>query len=116
MHNFKELALWQKARLIVKTIYDVTSKFPESEKYVLTSQMRRAGISIPSNIAEGAGSDSNREFKRYLGIAMSSSYELETQIYLSLDLGYLFQSEMDNLIEKLNEVQRMIVGLRNKLD
>ena len=116
MHNFKELSVWQKSRKIVKTIYEITSKFPDSEKYGLTSQMRRAVISIPSNIAEGAGSDSNKGFKKYLGIAMSSSYELETQIYLSLDLGYLFQNEMDTVLENLNEIQRMIVGLRNKLD
>ncbi|MBU1100299.1 MAG: four helix bundle protein [Bacteroidetes bacterium] len=116
MHNFKELKVWQRSRELVKKIYDISSKFPDHEKFVLVSQIRRAVISLPSNIAEGCGSNSDKEFNRYLGIAMSSSYELETQLYLAFDLQYLFKNELDSTIEELNEIQRMLVGLKKKLD
>ncbi|MFI5237834.1 MAG: four helix bundle protein [Ignavibacteriales bacterium] len=78
MHNYKELKVWQKARELVKFVYQLTQKYPKEEIYSLTSQIRRSVISIPSNIAEGAGHSSKKEFSRYLGIAYASSCELET--------------------------------------
>ena len=91
MHNYKELKVWQKGRELVKFIYELTKKFPKEEIYALTSQVRRAVISIPSNIAEGAGHFSNKEFSRFLEIAYASSCELDTQIILALDLEFINQ-------------------------
>lgn len=82
MHNFKELKVWQKSRELVKVIYEITSKFPREELYGLTSQMRRSVVSIASNISEGEGFSTNREFVRYFEVSYSSRCELETQIIL----------------------------------
>ncbi len=89
MNKFKELIVWQKSRLLVKQIYEMTANFPDEEKYGLISQIRRASISIPSNIAEGCGKNSDKEFIRFLEIANSSCYEIETQIIISQDLGFM---------------------------
>ncbi len=91
MHKYKELKVWQKGRELVKFIYELTNKFPKEEIYSLTSQIRRATISIPSNIAEGAGHFSNKEFSRFLEIAYASSCELDTQIILSFDSDLLIK-------------------------
>lgn len=89
MHNFKELKIWQQSKDFVKVVYGITKNFPNEELFGLVSQMNRAAISIPSNIAEGAGRDSDRDFARFLKIALSSTYELETQIIISADLGFI---------------------------
>ncbi len=115
MHNFKKLNVWQKARLLVKKIYLITKKFPKEELFGLTSQIRRASISVLSNIAEGAGRDSEKDFKRFLDIANGSAFELETQIILSFDLEYINAKEMDSLLFTIEEIQKMIYGLINKL-
>ena len=114
MHNFKELIVWQKARNLVKDIYHSSRSFPEEEKFGLVSQMRRAAVSIPSNIAEGAGRGSNKEFVRFLDIACGSAFELETQLILCLDLDFLPEAEFRNLEVKVQEIQRMIFSLKNK--
>ena len=88
MHNFKELKVWQKGRKFVKDIYLLTRNFPQEELFVLTSQMRRAAISIPSNIAEGSGRGSDKDFARFIDIATGSSFELESQLYVASDLEY----------------------------
>jgi len=82
MHNYKELKVWQKGRELVKFVYELTKKFPKEEIYALTSQVRRAAVSVPSNISEGAGHFSNKEFSRFLEIAYASTCELDTQIIL----------------------------------
>jgi len=115
MHNFKDLRVWQKAVELVVMVYEVTKNFPQSERYNLTSQMQRAATSIPSNIAEGCGRGSNPAFKQFLGIALGSSYELETQIILSHRLGLLSSEEHDTLTSQVTEVQRMLNGLSNTL-
>ncbi len=116
MHNFRELIVWKKNRALVKEVYSVTSNFPNSEIYGLTNQMRRASVSIPSNIAEGSGHKSSKEFCRYLEIANSSSLELETQFYLSFDLEYITEKELDHFIERIHEIQKMIFSLEKNLD
>ena len=88
-NKFKELIVWQKSRLLVKQIYKMTANFPDEEKYGLISQTRRASISIPSNIAEGSGKNSDKEFIRFFELANSSCYEIETQIIISQDLGFM---------------------------
>jgi four helix bundle protein len=111
MHNYKELKVWLKARELVKFIYKLTTKFPKEEIYGLTSQMRRAVISISSNIAEGSGFSSNKEFNRFLEISYSSASELETQIILSFDLDFISEIEFNEGNERINEVQKMLKGL-----
>ena len=83
MHNFKELKVWQNARVLVKEIYLSTGNFPTEEKYGITSQIRRSAISIPSNIAEGCGRRTDKDFSHFLNIALGSAYELQTQTELT---------------------------------
>lgn len=116
MHNFKELKIWQKGRRFVKDIYILTRKFPNEELFVLTSQMRRAAISIPSNIAEGAGRGTDKDFSRFLDMATGSSYELESQLYIGYDLEYYSEEELDNYLEKIQEIQKMIFHFKNHLN
>lgn len=116
MHNFKELKVWQKGRNFVKEIYITVSKFPPEERYALTSQMKRAVISIPSNIAEGAGRGTDKEFTRFLDIANGSAFELETQIYLAYDLEFINKKILNNLIENIEEIEKMIYGFKKKLE
>ncbi len=111
MHNYKELKVWQKARELVKMIYNVTDKFPKEETYGLINQIRRASISIASNIAEGSGHSSNKEFSHFLEIAYSSSCELDTQLILSNDLNFLTENELIKLTDRIKEIQKMLNGL-----
>ena len=115
MHNYKELKLWMKAIELVSDVYKTTSDFPDREKYNLVNQIQRAAISIPSNIAEGAGRNSNKSFVQFLAIAHGSNYELETQLIISKNLGYLLDSDLDRLINKIYEVQKMSFVLQRKL-
>lgn len=113
-HNFRELKVWQSARTLVKDVYVLIACFPEDERFGLTSQVRRAAVSVPSNIAEGSGR-SDRDFVRFLSISLSSAYEVETQLLLAYDLGFLSQEKLDLAVPKVHEIQRMIVGLQRKL-
>jgi four helix bundle protein len=115
MHNFKELIIWQKARILVKEVYENTISFPANEKYGITSQIQRAAISIPSNIAEGSGRGSNKDFSRFLDMAMSSAFELETEIILSYDLNYMNENNYNLILPKIQEVQKMIFAFKNQL-
>ncbi len=115
MHDFKKLIVWQKTRDLVKNIYLLTKSFPKEELYGLTSQIRRSAVSILSNIAEGAGRNSKKDFNRFLDIANGSAFELETQIILSFDLGYITETEMNSILNQIEEIQKMIYGLKNKL-
>ncbi len=116
MHKFKELKIWQKSRSFVKDIYETTSLFPESEKYGLKSQMQRAAVSIPSNIAEGAGRGTNKDFSHFLDIATGSSFELETLIILANDLYYIDENLLSELSAKVNEIQKMIHGFKKQIN
>ncbi|WP_303925228.1 four helix bundle protein [Draconibacterium sediminis] len=115
MHQFKELKVWQKGRVLVKEIYQATHTFPKDELFGIVSQMRRAAVSIPTNIAEGCGRNSDKELGRFLDIANGSAFELETLMILSLDLEYLSQNKFEEFDAKLNEVQKMIFGLKQSL-
>ena len=100
--------MWKKSIQFVKKIYGITYKFPDTEKYGLTNQMRRCAVSIPSNIAEGAGRNSKKEFKQFLYISLGSISELETQLIISTELSYLKDK---SLLEELNEIIKMLFGL-----
>lgn len=115
MHKFKELEIWKQSRSFCSEIYNVTSSFPDNEKIGLTNQLRRAAVSIPSNIAEGASRSSNKDFCRFLEIALGSSYEIETQLLISSDLGFIGQEILDNLIAKLNAIIKMITRFKSTL-
>jgi four helix bundle protein len=107
MHNIKELKIWNKAIDLTVDVYKATEKFPKEETYGLTSQIRRAAVSIPSNISEGAGRNSNNEFRHFLSIANGSSYELQTQIVISNKLALLTEETTQVLLNQIDEIQKM---------
>lgn len=115
MHQFKELEIWKRSRLFCSKIYAITSKFPNDEKFGLTNQLRRASVSIPSNIAEGSSRNSNKDFARFLEIAIGSAYEIETQLLIALDLKFIKTDELDELLIELNEIIKMISRFRSNL-
>jgi four helix bundle protein len=115
MRNFRELKIWQKAHNLVLRVYKSTRKFPKEELYGLISQMRRAGVSIPANIAEGCGKKGDADFARFLQISMGSASELEYYFLLSQDLGYLSVEESQNLTADVTEIKRMLTSFIQKL-
>ena len=116
LKNFKELKVWQKSYQLCLELYGIIKKFPNEEKYGLSSQMRRAAISIPSNIAEGYGRKTIPDYVRCLYIAYGSTCELETQILLSGDLNYLNNDDQVILLDKIKEVERMLMALIKSLE
>ncbi|MDN3725058.1 four helix bundle protein [Aequorivita sp. SDUM287046] len=115
MHRFKDLEIWKQSRLFCKDIYEITSFFPEAEKFGLTSQLRRASISIPSNIAEGASRKSNKDFTRFLEITIGSCYEIETQLLIANDLGFLNEENLNSLLLKLEVIIKMTSKFKSTL-
>jgi four helix bundle protein len=113
--HYKDLIAWQKAMDLVTSIYDATGAFPKREMYSLADQMRRAAVSIPSNIAEGQAHYSNREFLHFLRHARGSLAELETQVLIALRREYLNQEQVDHLLERADELSRILSGLINSL-
>ena len=115
-NNLNQLKVWQKSILLAQTIYTSTTSFPDKEKYGLISQMRRSAVSIASNIAEGAGRNTKKEFGHFLGIAKGSGYELMTQVVLSGELHFIADETKEKLITQIDEVHKMIHGLQQKLN
>jgi four helix bundle protein len=115
MHKYKELIVWQKARILVKEVYILTASFPNSEKYGITSQIQRAVISIPANIAEGSGRGSNKDFSRFIDIAKASAFELETEIILSYDLSFISEPNFITIMSKIQEIQKMLYSFQHQL-
>ena len=113
--SYRELVVWQKAMRLVTDTYLVTESFPKSEMFGLTSQLRRAVISIPSNIAEGQGRDSSKEFLYHLSVAYGSLMEAETQIQIGVNLSFIDVNEAEKLFEQCGEVGRMLNGLTRSL-
>ena len=116
MHQYKELNIWKKSMELAVEIYAQTQKFPAEEKFGLVSQLRRCAISVPPNIAEGAGRKSDKEFCRFLSIAYGSLCELETQLIISMHLDYIKDNESTGFSDKITELQKMIYKLINKLN
>jgi len=114
MHNLNELKIWEKSMKITEAVYKISTTFPDDEKYNLTSQVRRSAVSIPSNIAEGAGRNSDNEFKHFLGVANGSLYELQTQVMLICQL-YPKIEIPNEILNMVNEFQKMIYALIKKL-
>lgn len=113
--SYKDLEVWQKGMALVKDIYKVTADFPGEEKFGLVNQVRRAAVSIPSNIAEGHARSTTGEFKRFTSIAMGSLAELETQLILSAELGYLNDNAITGLLDQLDIIGKMLRGLYKSL-
>jgi four helix bundle protein len=115
MHNFKELKVWKAGIEVTKVIFQLTRSFPPVERYGLTSQMIRSAISIPSNIAEGCGRKTNKDFHHFLNIALGSSFELETQLIIAKEFDYINQEQLDDTSKSLIDIQKMIHGLQKSL-
>ncbi len=111
MRNHKDLIVWQKSMALVRRVYEITRAFPHEEMFCLTSQMRRAAVSIPSNIAEGYGRIYDKERINFLSIALGSASELETQLMISEDLGFTADGDNAELSSLNNEVIRMLTSL-----
>ncbi len=111
----RKLDVWKKSMDFVKHIYNETETFPKSEIYGLSSQMRRAAISIPSNLAEGAARKGKKEFKQYLNIAQGSISEIDTQIELSFILNFIEENVYNDLMDELNTISKMLFGLSRSL-
>ena len=115
MNNLKELKIWGKAIDLAVEVYKATSQYPSEEKFGLTSQSRRAAVSISSNIAEGAGRTSSKEFNYFLGIANGSSYELQTQLVIANKLELLSDVSLKILLLQIDELQKMNYGFQQML-
>ena len=111
-----KLDVWRKSVDLVTEVYKLTASFPETEKFGLVSQIRRASVSIPSNIAEGAGRDTNKEFNNFLSIAQGSASELETQLIISEKLGYIEKQTLNIILKNLIDITKMIIGLKKSLE
>jgi four helix bundle protein len=115
MRNFRTLEIWKNGIEIVKQIYLLSNKLPSEEKFGLKSQLTRAAVSIPSNIAEGCSRNSEVEFKRFLEIAIGSLFEVETQLIISQELEFINNDELKTIFELLNKEAKMINSLINKI-
>ena len=115
MHNYKKLNVWISSISLVKNIYNLTRKFPKEEMFVLTQQLRRAAISIPSNIAEGAGRNSNAQFKNFLQISIGSCFEVETQLIISKELEFISEEKLETISKELDSIMKMNHNLQKTL-
>lgn len=106
MHNYKELNVWKRSTKLCATIYKLTANFPNEERFGLISQMRRASVSVPSNIAEGGGRRTDREFLHFLGVAHGSICELESQLYVSVELEFVNFDQIDSITAEITEIQK----------
>jgi len=115
MHRYKELEIWKRSINLIVSVYELTKEFPSEEKFGLTNQLKRAVVSVASNIAEGAGRNSNKEFNQFLGIAMGSILEVETQLIIAEKLSYLKEDQLESLLDMIDQLIRMTKSLQNKL-
>jgi len=115
IRGFKDLLVWQRSVALAVEIYKITKEFPREEIYGLTSQIRRAAVSIPSNLAEGHARNTKSQFANFIDITLGSAAELETQLAISLQTGYLKQNDYDKLVNELTEITRMLYGLLNRV-
>ncbi|MCO6161258.1 four helix bundle protein [Flavobacterium sp. NRK F7] len=115
MHRYKDLEIWKLSRKFCVSIYEQTSNFPESEKFGLVSQLRRASVSVPSNISEGCSRNSNKDFSRFLEIAIGSCYEIETQLLIATDLDLINKETSITLLNELNKIIQMTSKFKSTL-
>ena len=115
MKDYRKIHVWSKAHVLVKDLYCATSKFPKDELFGMISQLRRAGASIPTNIAEGCGRGSDADFRRFLQIAFGSANEVEYLIFLSYELNFIEKNRFIELDNKIKEVKKMLAGMIKKI-
>jgi four helix bundle protein len=115
MQDFRNLSVWQRSRRLTKSVYEMTTDYPGSEEFGLKSQMRRAAVSICSNIAEGCGRRGDREFRRFLDVAMGSACELECETILSFDLAFITEALQEEILDTIIQIKRMLGGLLSRL-
>ncbi|MFS4468031.1 four helix bundle protein [Maribacter sp. 2210JD10-5] len=115
MHKVEDLKIWNKAIKLVKEVYLIISELPKEEKFGIVSQIKRSAVSIPSNIAEGAGRNSQKEFKYFLSIANGSAYELQTQLILIIELNLIIKEKVQPVIELCVEIQKMNYSFQKSL-
>ena len=113
--SYRDLEVWKRAMKLVKRIYQVTSRFPAEERFGLTNQIRRAAVSIPSNLAEGHARSGAAEFSRFISISMGSVAEVETQVLLSVDLSYSNGEQATEILTELDEIGKMLRGLSKSI-
>ncbi len=116
MLDYRKLKVWQKAHEFALEIYKISSAFPQNEIYGLVSQMKRAAVSIPSNISEGCGRLGNGELKQFLSVSMGSANEIEYQLFLACDLGYVSQNDYKRLNSDIKEIRKMLGGYIKKIN
>jgi four helix bundle protein len=116
MHNYKNFIAWQKAVQLSIHIYKITNTFPDYEKFGLTNQLRRAGVSVPSNIAEGSKRGTKKDFKHFLFMANGSGAEIETQLLIAKELNYLSDENYTKLLQEVDETMRIITSLIKKFE
>jgi len=114
-HRFKDLEIWKQCRLLCTEIYLISAAFPENEKFGMTNLLRRASLSIPSNIAEGSSRSSNKEFNRFLDFSIGSAYEVETQLLISSDLKFITSDQIQQILPKLNSIVKMILSFKKTI-
>ena len=115
MHNIEKLEIWKKSMHLVKQVYLIISDLPIDEQFGLSSQIKRCAVSIPSNISEGAGRNSKKEFIHFLSIANGSSYELKTQLILTKELNLIKEKQISELLERIDEIQKMNYSFQKSL-
>lgn len=115
MSTFRDLLIWQKSMILVTEIYQLTNSFPKEEIYGLSSQIRRSSISIPSNIAEGYGRDGNKDYLKFLNIAIASLFEMQTQLEISFNLKYITEIQFNKIHEESREIERMLSSFTRKI-
>ncbi|WP_046744327.1 four helix bundle protein [Kordia zhangzhouensis] len=115
MHKVENLKIWKKSIELTKAVYLLIADLPKDEKFGLTTQIKRSAVSVPSNIAEGAGRNSNKEFKHFLSIANGSNYELHTQLLLLIELSLINKEKVQPVIEQCIEIQKMNYSFQQKL-
>ena len=116
MRNFKELKIWQKGFQIAVNSFKLTSTFPKEDKFGITSQITKAAVSIPSNIAEGSSRSSEKDYNRFIEISLGSSFELETQLLISADVNYGNIEIRNEMLKDIDEEQKMLISFMNKLN
>jgi len=115
MRNFKQLLIWQKGFQIAVKSFQLTSSFPKEEKFGLTTQLTRAAVSIPSNIAEGSSRTSSKDYNRFLEISLGSSFEMETQLMIAEAVNFGEKEKRDELLKEIDEEQKMLMSFMSKL-
>jgi four helix bundle protein len=115
MHNYRDLKIWQRSMDLAVNVYNIVDTFPKEEKYGLSAQIKRSAVSIPSNISEGAGRATNKQFKYFLEVAMGSNNELQTQLELAVRFNYISQKTTELIIHEASKVYKMTLSFYNTL-